>query len=195
MVFPVLHGDPPRAGDAAPAAATVDRDRPPGSQPAAVPAGGGADAVLRSLYAEHSASLRSQAQRMLSDPHQAEDVVQETMLRAWRKLDTLNPERGSVGGWLRRVSYNIAVDRLRAKRARPPEVDESYTSTAASSVTDHADAAVNSAFVARALATLTPSHRAVLHQLYFADRTCAEAAKVLGIREGTVKSRLYHALR
>jgi RNA polymerase sigma-70 factor (ECF subfamily) len=132
---------------------------------------------------------------MLSDPHQAEDVVQETMLRAWRKLDTLSPEQGSVGGWLRRVSYNIAVDRLRAKRARPPEVDESYTSAATWSVADHADAAVNSAFVARALATLTPSHRAVLHQLYFADRTCAEAAKVLGIPEGTVKSRLYHALR
>lgn len=46
-----------------------------------------------------------------------------------------------------------------------------------------------------ALATLTPSHRAVLYQVYFADQTYAEAAKALGIPEGTVKSRIYHALR
>jgi RNA polymerase sigma-70 factor (ECF subfamily) len=45
------------------------------------------------------------------------------------------------------------------------------------------------------VATLSPSHRAVLHEVYFADRTCREAAVALGIPEGTVKSRLYHALR
>jgi RNA polymerase sigma-70 factor (ECF subfamily) len=132
---------------------------------------------------------------MLSDPHHAEDVVQETMLRAWRKSDSLSPDRGSVGGWLSTVARNIAVDRLRAKRARPSEVDEGHTDAATWSVTDHADAAVTSVYVARALATLTAGHRAVLYQVYFADQTCTEAAAVLGIPVGTVKSRLYHALR
>ena len=46
-----------------------------------------------------------------------------------------------------------------------------------------------------ALATLTPRHHAVLYQVYFADQTYAEAAKALGTSEGTVKSRLYYALR
>jgi len=159
------------------------------------PASDDEDAFLRSLYAEHSASLRAQVGRMLSDPHQAEDVVQEAMLRAWRKFDTLSAERGSIGGWLCTVARNIAIDRIRAKRARPTEVDEAYTDAATWSVTDHADLAVNSVLVARALATLSPCHRAVLREVYFNDRTCNEAAKVLDIPEGTVKSRLYYALR
>ena len=97
--------------------------------------------------------------------------------------------------WPYRISYNVAIDRLRAKRARPPEVDESQSTPAMWSVADHADATVNSVAMAGAIAMPTPGQRAVLHQVYFAGRTCAEAAKVLGIPEGTVKSRLYQALR
>jgi RNA polymerase sigma-70 factor, ECF subfamily len=157
--------------------------------------GGDADAFIRTLYSEHSRSLFAHVGRMLSDRQLAEDVVQETMLRAWRKSATLDPDRGSIGGWLLRVAHNLAIDRLRAKRARPPEVDETQTEAATWSVRDHADQTVESVYVARALRTLSPGHRAVLHEVYFADRTCAEAAAVLGIPVGTVKSRLYHALR
>ena len=157
--------------------------------------GGDADAFLRALYAEHSAGLRAYVRRVVHDPRLAEDVVQETMLRAWRNFGTLSPERGSIGGWLMRVAHNIAIDGVRARRARPPEVDESQADTAKLSVPDHADRTVNSVYVARALQALSPGHRAVLYEVYFADRTCTEAAAVLGIPVGTVKSRLYHALR
>jgi RNA polymerase sigma-70 factor (ECF subfamily) len=153
------------------------------------------EGALRTLYAEHYGRLRALATRMLSDPHQAEDVVQETMVRAWRNWETVDAERGSIGTWLYRICHNVAIDRIRAKRARPREVGDSLTTSAPWSVADHADAVVNSAHVTAAIATLSPGQRAVLNQVYFADRTCAEAAKVLGIPEGTVKSRLYDALR
>lgn len=196
MTSSVLDSQPRPAGNRSGAARAVTPTQRARAAPVTHrPARDDADAFLRSLYAEHSASLRAHVGRILSDPHQAEDVVQETMLRAWRNVDTLSAERGRIGGWLCTVARNIAIDRIRAKRARPTEVDEAHTDAATWSVTDHADLAVNSVFVARALAMLSPCHRAVLREVYFKDRTCSEAAKVLGIPEGTVKSRLYYALR
>ena len=153
------------------------------------------DAFIRSLYAEHARSVRAYVRRMLCDEHLAEDVVQETMLRAWRKSDSLLQEGGSVGGWLMRVAHNIALDRLRARRSRPTEVEQGQDSAAASSVPDHAEAAVDSILVTRALQALGEGHRAVLREVYYAGRTCRETAVAVGIPEGTVKSRLYHAIR
>jgi RNA polymerase sigma-70 factor (ECF subfamily) len=151
------------------------------------------DQVVRSLYAEHGRVLLAYVSRLLSDSHHAEDVVQETMLRAWRNAERLTPERGSVVSWLLRVAHNVAVDKIRARRARPDEVEE--TAAPAVSLDDHAGDVVESLFVARALEHLTPAHRQVLREVYFADRTAAEAAKVLGLPVGTVKSRVHHALR
>jgi RNA polymerase sigma-70 factor (ECF subfamily) len=150
-------------------------------------------ALLRTLYADHATALRAYVTRLLADAHQAEDVVQETMLRAWRNADAMVPERGSVGGWLMRVAHNIAVDKIRARNARPEEVEES--AAVPSSLGDHAAEVVEAMFVARSLARLSPAHREVLRVVYFADRTAAQAAEELGLPVGTIKSRTHHALR
>ncbi len=153
-----------------------------------------ADVFVGRLYAQCWSDLVSYVNGMLSDRHQAEEIVQETMLRAWRHAGKLTPERGSVWGWLCRVAHNVMVDRIRYKRARPAEVEEAAASDA-SVVPDHGPEVVDSIYVLRALAQLQPAHRAVLVLVYYRDHTCAEAAAVLGVPVGTVKSRLHYALR
>lgn len=155
-----------------------------------------AHALVTSLYAEYGATLLTYVTRLLSDPHQAEDVVQETMLRAWRHADRLTAEYGSVIGWLTRVAHNIAIDKIRARNARPAETPNTDApATEAPTAGDHAGDVIDGLYVATALRALTPAHREVLHHVYFHDRTAAETAHRLGLPVGTVKSRIHHALR
>ena len=153
-----------------------------------------ADETVNRLYADHSAALRAYVTRLLRDAHHAEDVVQETMLRAWQHADRLTPEHGNAWPWLRRVAHNIAVDRVRALRARPTEVDESAAHHRATD-DDHADRVATAELVSGAVRALVPKHRVVLYQLYVADHGAPGAAEALGIPVGTVKSRLHEALR
>jgi RNA polymerase sigma-70 factor, ECF subfamily len=154
-----------------------------------------AETFLTSLYAQHRTKLLAYVKRMTSDQHLAEEIVQETMLRAWRNAEVLGRQSGSTWGWLSKVARNITVDHIRRKAVRPKEVEDTLASPRRGSTVDHSDQVVNSLDVAAALARLNPAHRDVLRELYFADRTCAEAARVLGVPVGTVKSRLFYALR
>jgi RNA polymerase sigma factor (sigma-70 family) len=126
------------------------------------PEGRAADAFADDLYARYWTGLVRYVNSMLRDPHQAEEIAQETMLRAWRHADILGPDRGSPWSWLRRVAHNIMIDRVRYKQARPTEPDEIAAETNADVVTDHSDDVVNSLYVANAIARLRPAHRAVL---------------------------------
>jgi RNA polymerase sigma-70 factor (ECF subfamily) len=153
-----------------------------------------ADAILPDLYARYWADLVRYVNGMVSDRHEAEEIAQETMLRAWQHADNLRPERGSVWSWLCRVAHNMTVDRIRRRRRRPVEFDETHTPDERA-VADHCPDVLNSVYVLRALARLQPAHRTVLYLVYYQDRTCAEAAAVLGVPVGTLKSRLHYALR
>ena len=96
-------------------------------------------------------------------------------------------------GWLLTVVRNIVIDMVRARNARPSEVAQH--SVDAATERDHADHVVNSIVVVDALKQLSPEHRDVLEQLFLQGRTVSEAARALGIPQGTVKSRSYYALR
>ena len=152
--------------------------------------------VLRQLHDEHAAALHGFALRATRDPHQAQDIVQEVLLRAWRHPDALAPERGPVRAWLMTLARNIVVDQHRRRGARPPEVRlETPVADSVAAPENELDRAVESWLVAEALRRLTPDHRHVLVELYYRDRSVAEAARVLGIPPGTVKSRAFYALR
>ena len=175
--------------------AVAGRPAHPSDPPAAVdttPDDAG-EALIVALYQEHGRALLAYATRLLGERTAAEDVVQETLLRAWRNTQALVSGRGSVRGWLFMVARNIVIDQIRAKAARPGEVPEAPHRQPVEA--DHADAVVHSVVVLDALDRLSADHREVLRQIYYEGRTTAETGRALGLPVGTVKSRTYYALR
>lgn len=157
-----------------------------------VSAAGTADEELvRTLFDEHAGPLYGYVLRLTGDSGRAEDVVQETLLRAWRHPEALSGR--PIRAWLFTVARNLVVDQHRARRSRPPETgDEALAVVPAE---DELERAVESWAVAEALAALRPEHRDVLQEVYYRGRSVKEASETLGIPPGTVKSRTYYALR
>jgi RNA polymerase sigma-70 factor (ECF subfamily) len=150
------------------------------------------DGLIRALYREYGDPLLLYACRLTNgDLASAEDIVQETLLRAWRHAGEITVE--TARPWLFRVARNVAIDRHRASLRRPnEELAEGIDETPAP---DDVEQVLVAWQVAAALQALTPAHRDVLVELYFRDRSVAETAHALRVPEGTVRSRTYYALR
>lgn len=149
---------------------------------------------FENLVHAYRPALLAYATRLTAGDHQrAEDAVQEVWLRAWRNLDRLTEDRGPVRAWLMRVTHNVVVDQYRKRQTRPAEVE--MTESEAVSVPSPADAVVDAIVVRSVVDALPEAHRNTVVEIYFADRTATDAAKVLNIPVGTVKSRLHKALR
>jgi RNA polymerase sigma-70 factor (ECF subfamily) len=152
------------------------------------------DQLVSDLYRQYYSPLMAFVLRLTAgDRQQAEDIVQETMLRAWRQGGRLDHTATSLMPWLATVARRIVIDEQRRKDARPVEAGEERLEKA--SVTDLTDDVLRSVIVTEALRSLSSSHRQVLNETILSDRTVNEAAEVLGIPVGTVKSRVYYALR
>lgn len=154
-------------------------------------------ALMRQLHEQHAGALWGYCLRLTgNDRARAEDVVQETLLRAWRSASVLDESQGSVRAWLFTVARNIVIDDWRSKRAHSELPVADVADLAESG--DHADQTdqlLLSWVVADAVTALSPQHRAVLMECYYRGRSVAEAARRLGVPEGTVKSRTHYALR
>jgi RNA polymerase sigma-70 factor (ECF subfamily) len=161
----------------------------PADQPAAVPSGL-ANTAFRSLYAEHGPALLRLTD---GDRGRAEDLVQETMLRAWTHRASLDIQHRSPRPWLITVARHLDVDARRARRARPPEaeLDDDLALTGGQQV----DARIDQADVRAAVGALPASQRQVLIEVYYRDRSVAETARVMQIPPGTVRSRTFYGLR
>jgi RNA polymerase sigma-70 factor (ECF subfamily) len=152
------------------------------------------EAAFRSLYAEHGlALLRLTTTLTRGDRGRAEDLVQETMLRAWTHRNNLDIRHRCPQAWLNTVARHLAVDAHRARRSRPPEaeLDENLPFTDS----HRADASVDEAGLHAAIATLPGPQQQALTEVYYRDRSAAETARILQIPVGTVRSRVFYGLR
>jgi RNA polymerase sigma-70 factor, ECF subfamily len=149
--------------------------------------------LMRALHDEHAAALWSFALHLTGgDRARAEDVAQETLLRAWRHPGVLDQSARSARSWLFTVARRIVIDGWRSAAARSEITTDQPPELAAP---DDIERAVQGWLVADALAALSPRHREVLTLCYFHGLSVAEAAARLGVAEGTVKSRTHYALR
>ncbi len=149
--------------------------------------------LIETWSRDHSAALLGWARSRSSDPRHAEEVVAETLVKAWRRYDTFNPDRGSELTWLFAIARNTAVDHHR--RARPARFDVESTGGLDAAGEAELDRIVEQANIRDALDSLSTEHRAVIIEAYFDGRSTREIAERHGIPAGTVKSRLFYGLR
>lgn len=153
------------------------------------------DELVRLLYEEHAKPLLMFALRLTGgDRQRAEDVVQETLLRAWRNAHRLGAQgHASLRPWLVTVARRIVIDDHRSEQARPTETYD--RDLEGFSESDDTERVLRLMTLTDALRALSQPHREVLVATYFQGRTVPEAAEELGLPLGTAKSRVYYALR
>jgi len=141
--------------------------------------------AFRMLYEEHADRIFRFALSIVRQPHLAEDVLQETMIVIWKRAKTFKGN-SKLSTWLLGIARNLAFNALR-KEKRGERLPEEKT------MPDPSKQAEMSVHVERALGKLSDAHREVVHLVYYEEMNLREAAEVLGIPEGTVKSRMHNA--
>ncbi|HYO00959.1 MAG TPA: sigma-70 family RNA polymerase sigma factor [Mycobacterium sp.] len=152
-------------------------------------------AMMRVLYDEHAAALWRYALRLTGDHARAEDVVQETLLRAWRHPEVTDDAERSARGWLFTVARNMIIDERRSARFRHESSTADVEAIAERAGPDEVDTALDKLLLSTALSQLSDDHRAVILRAYYQGWSVAQTAADLQIAEGTVKSRLHYAVR
>jgi RNA polymerase sigma-70 factor, ECF subfamily len=153
---------------------------------------GDADA-LGALYDRHAPRVLGLTTRILSDPDEAEDVLQEVFLQVWRTPARFDPARGSVVTWLLVLGRSRAIDRLRSLRRRGRDLQveiESVPLASGHDIEREAQTAQAGGAVRRALAGLPAEQRRALELAYFGGYTQTEIAELTRTPLGTVKTRL-----
>ncbi len=153
-------------------------------------------ALMQRLHDEHAPALWAYCVRLTGqDRARAEDVVQETLLRAWRHISVLEESHGSVRAWLFTVARNMIIDERRSARFRKESGSLDAEGAPEPAGPDEVNTALDRLLLGDALAQLSAEHRAVIRRSYYLGWSTAQIAADLEIAEGTVKSRLHYAVR
>ena len=155
----------------------------------------GDEKALEELYQCLKVNIFSLAFQMLKSKEEAEEVLQDTFLKLFKKADGYKPRRGSVRAYIYTIARNECISRLRAKQVRP-QVEESWQSETIESIaheennTDPIDQIV----LAKALDNLREEDRNLVRQAFFCGYSHKELANSMGLPLGTVKTRIRQAL-
>ena len=155
----------------------------------------GDDVALRELFSRHAPWLAARM-RVVLPAADVEDALQETFLAAWRGAGNYRPG-GAAGGWLWGIARRQAALVLR-RRGPAAVVLPAVLAADWRQPSDPAEAALSRADLERAVASLGPPGcpgREVWRLMYVEDRPVAEVARLMGVPEGTVKSRAHRARR
>lgn len=149
-------------------------------------------------YLLHGPELYRFVLRGLGDAQAAEDVVQETFLRAWRAADRFDPALASLRVWLFAIARNAMIDHVRAHQARPWQrslVDPPTAERVAQPDEDQTETVLVAWVVEEALSRLSEQHRVAIVQTHLLGRSYDEVAAELRIPAGTLRSRVFYGLK
>lgn len=157
----------------------------------------GDEEALRQLYVEHRPRLRRYLWSQLDgDGHAVEEALQDTFLAVWRTAGAYRGE-AKVATWLFQIAHYVALRTRKAAARRWQSETEIAPSEAAAvpATASPEDAVLDQLTLDEALSRLSTKHRAVLHLVFQQGFTAEEAAQILGVPVGTVKSRVSYARR
>ena len=159
----------------------------------------GSSDALGQLYDRHAAAVFGLARRVLMRAEDAEEIVQDVFAQVWRDASRYMADRATVAGWIMVLTRTRAIDRLRARRARPDQgaTESSATLPLREPGLDPEQVAVTAddgRIVRRALDELPENQRQLVELAYYEGMTHSEIAERTGVPLGTVKTRLRAAM-
>ena len=152
-------------------------------------------AAFAVVYDSVAPAVLGTVRRVLRDPAQSEEVMQEVLLEVWRSAGRFDPGAGSASAWIMTLAHRRAVDRVRSEqRAADRELRAATASIAFDEVTDAVEARLEHERVRRCLAALTDLQRESVTLAYYHGYSYPEVARLLGVAVGTVKTRMRDGL-
>ena len=155
----------------------------------------GDHAAFRAVYDQAAPAVLGTIRRVLRDPAQSEEVMQEVLLEVWRTAARFDPSVGSASAWIMTLAHRRAVDRVRSEqRAAARELRAATATIDYDEVSDAALTTLEQERVRRCLGGLTELQRESVTLAYYGGYSYREVAQLLGVAVGTVKTRMRDGL-
>ena len=155
----------------------------------------GDHAAFEAVCARAAPAVFGVVRSVVRDPFQAEEVCQEVLLEVWRAASRFQPGRGSAMAWVTTIAHRRAIDRVRSeRRAAERQLRAAWHVIAYDEVAEAVEARLERERVRRCLGSLTDLQRESVTLAYYGGHTFREVAALLGVAEGTVKTRMRDGL-